>query len=75
MFIHQHFSVNMFSYNHGTTDFCHLLTKPIRAYSQCTGVHKVFKNQVAFDALLDALGVKIERRYFLTIPKYTYTSV
>ena len=31
--------------------------------------------QVAFDALLDGLGVKIERRYFLTIPKYTYTSV
>ena len=35
----------------------------------------VFKTQVAFDALLDALGVKIERRYFLTIPKYTYRSV
>ena len=31
--------------------------------------------QVAFDALLDALGVKIERRYFLTIPKYTHRSV
>ena len=24
----------------------------------------VYKTQVAFDALLDALGVKIERRYF-----------
>ena len=35
----------------------------------------VFKTQVAFDALLDALGFKIERRYFLTIPNYTYTSV
>ena len=35
----------------------------------------VFKTQVAFDALLDALGFKIERRYFLTIPKYTYRSV
>ena len=35
----------------------------------------VFKTQVAFDALLDALEVKIDRRYFLTIPKYTYKSV
>ena len=30
----------------------------------------VFKTQVAFDAILDSLGVKIECRYFLTIPKY-----
>ena len=35
----------------------------------------VFKTQVAFDGLLEALVVKIERRYFLTIPKYTYRSV
>ena len=39
------------------------------------GGRGVFKTQVAFDALLDALGVKIEWRYFLTIPKYTYRSV
>ena len=32
----------------------------------------IFKTQVAFGALLDALVVKIERRYLLTIPKYTY---
>jgi hypothetical protein len=31
----------------------------------------IIKTQIAFDAL----GVKIDRRYFLTIPKYTYTSV
>ena len=35
----------------------------------------VFKTPVAFDALLDPLGVKIERWYFLTIPKYNYRSV
>ena len=29
MFLHQHFPVNMFSYNHDTTDFCQLLTKPL----------------------------------------------
>ena len=27
---------------------------------------------IIFDALLDPLGVKIERWYFLTISKYTY---
>ena len=30
----------------------------------------VLKSRIAFDALLDPLGVKIERWYFLTIPKY-----
>ena len=35
------------------------------------GGEGVFKTQVAFDAILDALGVKIECQYFLTIPKYT----
>ena len=30
---------------------------------------------IAFDAILDPLGVKIERRYYLTIPIYTYRSV
>ena len=33
------------------------------------------KIRIAFDALLAPHGVKIERRYFLTIPKYTYKSV
>ena len=35
----------------------------------------VFKTQVAFDAILDPLGVKIEHRYYLTIPIYTFRSV
>ena len=35
----------------------------------------VLKTRIAFDARLDPLGVKIERWYFLTIPKYTYRSV
>ena len=35
----------------------------------------VLKTRIAFDALLDPVRVKIERQYFLTIPKYTYRSV
>ena len=35
----------------------------------------VLKARIAFDALLDPLGVNIERWYFLTIPTYTYRSV
>ena len=31
----------------------------------------VLKTAVAFDALLDPVVVKIERWYFLSIPKYT----
>ena len=34
----------------------------------------LLKTRIAFDALFNPLGVKIERRYFLTIPNYTYIS-
>ena len=35
----------------------------------------VLKTRINFGAPFDPLGVKIERRYFLTIPNYTYTSL
>ena len=35
----------------------------------------VLKTRIAFDALFDPLRVKIEHRYFLKIPNYTYISI
>ena len=35
----------------------------------------VLTTWIAFDALVDPLGFKIESQYFLTIPNYTYISL
>ena len=46
-----------------------LKSKSYQPYNLWGGV---FKTSIVFDAILEPLGVKIERWYFLTFPKYNH---